>query len=107
MGKQLDLLDIADQLHIVSSIDILLGMHGAALGYSVLLQPGGGVIEMFPKYYTSKNWHMEHLIRSNGLHYTAWKNINKSLEGHGLTTVDTKLIIPLLKKVILKVCNNS
>ena len=109
IGQQLDLLSVKEQINILSSTDILMGMHGAAFGYAVLLQPGGAVLEMFPQYYTSHNWHMEHLAKSNGLHYYTWKNKNKANEDSkkGFTIIDTVILRNLLRKIILRLCTNK
>ena len=97
---QLDTIEIKDQISIIASTDILIGMHGAAFGYSSFLPTGSGAVEMFP--YGSTNWHMEFFIKSADVYYQKWTNSDKSKEDRekGYTTV----LIYILKQLINKLC---
>ena len=104
-GVQPDNLTLTEQLRFISSTDLLVGMHGAAFGFSLLLPSGGGAIEMFPQY-VSANWHMEYLIKWAGVSYKTWKNKDKKLEDtkNRYTTVPPKIVIDLIKSLIVQIC---
>ena len=105
-GVQLDKLTMREQIEYISTTDILVGMHGAAFGFSLLLPPGGGAIEMFPQY-VRPNWHMQYLVKWAGVHYTTWKNRNKELEDtkNRYTTVPPDIMTTLIKSVVRSICS--
>ena len=107
-GVQLDKLATKEQLEFISTSDLLVGMHGAAFGFSLLLPPGSGTIEMFPQYVRA-NWHMEYLAKWAGVHYRTWKNKNKQLEDtkNRYTTVPPDILLTLVKSTIAEVCPKS
>ena len=104
-GVQLDNLSPREQLALISNTDLLIGMHGAAFGFSLFLPSGGGAIEMFPQY-VSANWHMEYLVKWAGVQYRSWKNKDKKLEDtkNRYTTVPPKILTDLINSLITKVC---
>ena len=79
IGVQLDNFSIQQQVSLISQADIMIGMHGAAFAYALLMSNSSVVIEMFPRKFAS-NWHMEYLAKWNGLKYITWKNSNIKLE---------------------------
>ncbi len=107
-GYQLDNLHMRTQLELVSESDIIIGMHGAAFGYSLFLPPGGGAIEMFPQE-EGMNWHMQYLAKWNNVHYSTWTNTNSTLEDkiNKYTTIPTSVIKVLLEAMIDRICNNK
>ena len=104
-GVQLDSLSVSAQLVLLSKTDIVIGMHGAAFGFSLLLPQGGGIIELYPKG-PAKNWHMEYLAKWNKLHHSTWSNTNQNLEDfvNKYTTVPPDVVLMLLNKMIRNVC---
>ena len=44
----LEKLSISDQIKVINKADIVIGMHGAGLGYNLLMKPNSGLLEMFP-----------------------------------------------------------
>ena len=104
-GVQLDSLGVSAQLELLSKTDIMIGMHGAAFGFSLLLPKGGGIIELYPKG-PAKNWHMEYLAKWNTLHYSTWSNKNGRLEDfvNKYTTVPPDIVLTLLNKMIQNIC---
>lgn len=108
-GLQLDLLSMKEQISVISETDILIGMHGAAFGFSPFLPPGSGAIEIFPQYYKAKNWHMEHLINNIQVHYIQWRNNNKSAENQklGLTILPVKNVTNLIQNMFVKICEQQ
>ena len=104
-GVQLDMLSTEEQLEFISTSDLLIGMHGAAFGFSLLLPHGTGAIEVYPQYVRA-NWHMEYLAKWAGVHYRSWKNKNKQLEDtkNRYTTVPADILLTLINSTIAKVC---
>ena len=104
-GVQLDSLGVSAQLELLSKTDIMIGMHGAAFGFSLLLPQGGGIIELYPKG-SAKNWHMEYLAKWNKLHHSTWTNKNGRLEDivNKYTTVPPDIVLTLLNKMIQNIC---
>lgn len=51
-AMQLEQLPLAQQLEIINHTDILIGMHGAGLIYSLLAKPNSGLIEIFPCHFS-------------------------------------------------------
>ena len=104
-GVQLDSLNVSAQLELLSKTDIMIGMHGAAFGFSLFLPQGGGIIELYPKG-PAKNWHMEYLAKWNKLHYSTWSNTNSNLEDfvNKYTTVPPDVVLMLLNKMTRKIC---
>ena len=104
-GVQLDAITIQQQLQIVADTDILIGMHGAALAFSIFLAPGAGLIEMFPA--TGKsNWHMEMLAHWSHVHYISWKNHQRRNEyvRSRSTRVPPETVVSLLKVIHTMIC---
>ena len=102
---QLDLLPIREQLQLFSTSDIVLGMHGAAFGFSIFMPPGGAAIELFP-YYSIPNWHMEYLARWANVTHVRWINFDKKLEDkkRDITIISPSKIVDLLHRTIGKMC---
>lgn len=61
-------LPLREQLALVADVDVLVGMHGAALAYGALMQPGAALVELWPK--AEGVWRCyEHLARWAGVEY--------------------------------------
>ena len=104
-GVQLDNISIEQQLSLIANTDILIGMHGAALSYSVLLPQTSVVIELFPQG-SSANWHMEYLAKWNGLRYIKWKNSDSKLEYkvRKMTTIPVDTVAGLIRNAQHYMC---
>ena len=101
-GTQLDLLPMRDQLELIAKSDIMIGMHGAAFGFSLLLPERSGVIELYPMGHGA-NWHMQYLAKWNKLNYLSWTNRQSNLEDRTkkYTTIPPNVVITLLNKMAL------
>lgn len=73
IGIQLDRLAMRRQLSIISSADILVGMHGAGLTHAVFLPSYAGLIELVPQY-SPELGHFEGIAQWRSLHYLRWHN---------------------------------
>ena len=77
---QLDQFNMSMQLAIISKIDILAGMHGAGLTHSMFLPKHAGLIEFYPKYWSSSNLAFKAIARFRNLHYERWVNTEPKYE---------------------------
>lgn len=104
---QLDKLPIYEQLKLTSSADILVGMHGAGLAYSLVLPKHAALVEMFPIYHNMKS-HMQYIANWRGLHYESWKNMKPSMEINEYTTiVDAESIAQVVNQCYFKMCKKA
>ncbi|KAL0034323.1 hypothetical protein WJX77_009296 [Trebouxia sp. C0004] len=108
-GVQARLIDLAhislaEQIQLVSSgTDILIGMHGAALAWSLMMPPGTALLELWPQ---PNMWRLyEHTAQWAGLHYRHWASQDKM--PHSVleppTSVDVQAIAALLKALVAAV----
>ncbi|CAH1786626.1 unnamed protein product [Owenia fusiformis] len=107
IGIQLDALDIGKQLRTISNTDILIGMHGAALAYSIFLPIGSTVIELFPN--KGRNWHFEYLAKWNKCFYQSWyNNDTQRFDSNGTSmTIPANVIRSELRNAIDNICNDK
>lgn len=70
-------LSIKEQLDLIHHTDILVGMHGAALGFSMILPPNAGVLELFPAHFMLPHYIATFypVVLNNGGHYRRWINL--------------------------------
>ena len=83
-------------------------MHGAAMAFSFLMQPGAAVVELFPTS-DSANWHMEFIAKQSGHHYISWKNKDSTKENKtmGTTELPVEPILKLMGIAFEKMCPTS
>ena len=104
-GLQIDKLNMHDQLNVIASLDILIGMHGAGLSHTLFLPQHAGLIELFPTYWTNVNRHFESMARWRNLHYLTWSNFDSSKElPNHLTIIDVDVVTYLISQMIQKLC---
>lgn len=108
-GVQARLIDLArislaQQIQLVASgADVLIGMHGAALAWTLMMPPGTALLELWPQ---SNMWRLyEHTAQWAGLHYRRWVSQDKM--PHSVseppTSVDVQAIAALLKALVAAV----
>ncbi|XP_052249852.1 uncharacterized protein LOC127857488 isoform X2 [Dreissena polymorpha] len=107
LDVQIDLLDMRDQLKMVSQTDILIGMHGAGLSHTLFLPRHAGLIELYPTYWSTANVHFKSMARWRGLHYRSWQNsdITKELNDK-YTVVDVNSVMALLSSMVHEICTS-
>ncbi|XP_038070848.1 beta-1,2-xylosyltransferase-like isoform X2 [Patiria miniata] len=93
-GEQLDKLPMKRQLELIGNADIMVGMHGAAFGFTVFMHKGAGVLEMWPRAFQG-NWHMEYLAKRSGIFYQSWQNTESANEN--LVEKSTKVSLDAVK----------
>ena len=98
---------VAEQLAVVAATDVLVGMHGAALTYSLYLAPHAGVLELWPK--PVEMWRcFEHMASLAGLAYERWANDAfpegfRSDEHGDYTVVNADAVTAMAKRITAEV----
>ena len=101
-GAQLDAFNMHTQLRLISTADILVGMHGAGLTHTLFLPAHGGLVEIKPPYW-QEHGHFEAIARWRHLHYAVWLNEDEE-------TMDSYSYVPLnmisecLGEIVRKIC---
>ena len=104
-GVQLDKFNVTEQLRLISQSNIYIGMHGAAMTFSIFLPPKSAVIELYPQYYKSTNWHMTMTAKWAGHQYFEWHNKDSKLEEKlQYTTVPTNVPLGFIQQAIPQIC---
>lgn len=99
---QLDKHSVKKQIQIVTSTNILLGVHGAGLAYGLLLRSGSALIELFPLHYKKRpNFHIQQFAMWNNVTYKSW--INPKSSGLEWLHVPENIVIQLMKQSIDKI----
>ncbi|CAH8628877.1 unnamed protein product, partial [Heterobilharzia americana] len=71
-------LNIYEQIKLISTTDILIGMHGAGLTYTLLLPKISYLIELFPAYCCISNKHFRKFSQLHGIMYSAYYGLPKN-----------------------------
>ena len=79
---RLEQLPVREQLRLVGETDVLIGMHGAALGYVALLPENAALLELFPLWFLKEHYFTTFypVAVNGGVHYRRWINLNPSRE---------------------------
>ncbi|XP_074641299.1 uncharacterized protein LOC141899046 [Tubulanus polymorphus] len=109
-GVQLDALPIHEQISVIATTDILIGMHGAALAFSMFQPWGGGLIELYPMSYGSfRNWHMEYIAKWSGVLYESWQS--KVMSDENIMTKSSYIppytVMRFVKNMTDRICSNQ
>ena len=99
---QIDTLELKSQLQLIHRTSILIGVHGAGLGFGMLLPTGAAVIELFPSSYRgAPNNHFRQFAIYGGGHYTSWYSRDK---GDEFVHVPPTLAEGLIRESYIKIC---
>ena len=73
---KLEEMSVADQLRLIVETDILIGMHGAAFGWSIFLTPNAGMLELFPRHFLYPHYFNVFYCTAvnKEIHYRRWIN---------------------------------
>ena len=73
---------VEEQLRLIHGTDVLIAMHGAALGFAALLARNAGVLELFPCHFLLPHYFTEFypMVIGAGAHYRRWINFNPRRE---------------------------
>ena len=104
----MDALPLANQLQIISSTDILIGMHGAGMTHSVFLPRHAAVLEIFPKgFKTGRPWVIcfEKIANWRDLKYASWENFDSAMEmPFGYTILHREKVISKVRGLVRSLC---
>ncbi|XP_052101660.1 uncharacterized protein LOC127735517 [Mytilus californianus] len=104
-GRQMEQLNLKEQLILISKTNILIGMHGAGMSHVFFLETGSGVIELFPKYTLPSNIHFKAMSRWRKLFYKSWQNVQSWNEfDDGSTYIHPTVIKYLIRRTVAKIC---
>ena len=107
-GVQLDKLTMTEQLELITTTDILIGMHGAGLSHILYLPKTSGVIEFFTQRTSVGNAHFRSMSKWRRIPYIVWINSNVN---HEMVDHQTRIPIKALKDMVLKMeeslCKNG
>lgn len=102
---QTDKLTMRDQLSAIVNTDILIGMHGAGLTLALFLPKHAGLVEIYPKYWSSDNAHFRAITRWRNLQYRQWQNTKSENEfPNHYTYIPPSVIQNLLSETINEMC---
>lgn len=108
-GVLLDSLPFQNQLQVVSTTDILVGMHGAGMSHSLFLPKHAAILELFPKdFKTARPWYLcyEKIAEWRGLKYDSWENFDDSIEmPHGYTIIPRNITLEKVKQLRNSLCH--
>ena len=106
-AAQIDLWPLKAQLETIANTDILFGMHGAAHAFSIFMEPGGAVVEMFNDDLQSANWHMRKIATLSDHSYINWANSNRRAvnEVTKSTKIPKGVSSSLLEKAVESICS--
>ncbi|KAK2143165.1 hypothetical protein LSH36_872g02025 [Paralvinella palmiformis] len=106
-GIQIDKLSMKEQLSLVTSTDIMIGMHGAGLTHALFLPNKAALVELFPKLLALE--HFSSIARWRHLIYESWSDIeNEYLVDEGYATkVPHKEVHSILRNVLRKLCGHN
>ena len=104
----MDSLPIGNQLEIISSTDILIGMHGAGMTHTVFLPQHAAVLELFPKDFKFRRpWYIcyEKIAQWRGLKYVSWENFDRGIEmPYGYTILPRDQILDKVTGLMKLLC---
>ena len=104
----MDALPLANQLQIISSTDILIGMHGAGMTHTVFLPRHAAVLEIFPKgFKTGRPWFIcyEKIANWRNLKYASWENFDSAMEmAYDYTILDREQVLSKVKGLMKVLC---
>ena len=108
-GVQIDALAMRDQLELIVSTDILVGVHGAGLTHAIFLPRGAGLLELLPNAMWETSEHFEAIASWRRLVYLRWTNNDIVLENEsqGLLTVPLRVVTACLRRIRRQMCSKS
>ena len=104
----MDALPLANQLQIISSTDILIGMHGAGMTHTVFLPRHAALLEIFPKgFKTGRPWFIcyEKIANWRNLAYASWENFDSAMEmPYDYTILHREQVLSKVKGLMKVLC---
>jgi len=109
--QDLSLLSFTEQVHLVASSSIVIGMHGAGIASSMHMAVGTkyccGVIEIFPRGEYSSIFGYGNMARRMGHYYERLDLTSEGGAGGGGTHVPTESVVQLANSIIYRIKSNG
>ena len=106
----MDALPLANQLEIIASTDILIGMHGAGMAHTVFLPKHAAILEMFSKgFKEGRPWFIcyEKIANWRNLTYASWDNFDSDKEmPYEYTIVHREQIVSKARGLMKALCSS-
>ena len=106
----MDALPLANQLEIIASTDILIGMHGAGMAHTVFLPKHAAILEMFSKgFKEGRPWFIcyEKIANWRNLIYASWENFDSDKEmPYDYTIVHREQIVSKVRGLMKALCSS-
>lgn len=105
---QIDLLSIEEQIKLIYESSVLIGVHGAGLGHTLLLRSGSTLIELFPSSYKrSPNPHFQQFAFWADVHYDRWYSSSPPVKKDEWVYVDPDIPYKLITHALERNCKDS
>lgn len=105
---QIDLLPIGEQIKLIYESSVLIGVHGAGLGHTLLLRSGSTMIELFPSSYKhSPNPHFQQFAFWADVHYDRWYSSSPPVKKDEWVYVDPEIPFKLITHALERNCNSA
>lgn len=99
---------MVSQLHVSSTTDIWIGMHGAGMSHTIFLPKHAGVLELFAKDFKSgRPWFkcFHEITNWRGMSYETWENMDSTLEmPHDFTIVPPDIVVSKVEVLLNRIC---
>ncbi|VDI50119.1 glycoprotein 2-beta-D-xylosyltransferase [Mytilus galloprovincialis] len=104
---QIDLLPIEEQIKLIYETTILIGIHGAGLGHTLLLRSGSTMIELFPSSYKrSPNPHFQQFAYWADVHYDRWYSSSPAQKSNEWVYVQPEVPFKIINHAIDRFCKH-
>lgn len=110
-GVLMDSLPMRNQLEIISTTDIFIGMHGAGMVHAMFLPRHAAILEIFPKdFKKGRPWYIcyEKIAKWRSLKYDSWENHDRANEmPYDYTILPRDIILGKTKGLMKSLCPKS
>ena len=107
---QLEKLTFHQQLALVASSDLMVGMHGAGLTHAMFLPDRSGLVELVPGKLGAGNRHFQAIARWRGIEYERWTSQRQDeddFQTNYKIYVPPEIIDKLVRRVVSRLCSQS
>jgi glycoprotein 2-beta-D-xylosyltransferase len=104
---QIDLFPIEEQIKLIYETNVLVGVHGAGLGHTLVLRSRSTMVELFPSSYKrTPNPHFQMFAYWADVHYDRWFSTSPPIRNNEWLYVDPEAAYKLIKHALDKSCKH-
>lgn len=104
---QIDLFPIEEQIKLIYETNVLVGVHGAGLGHTLILRSRSTMVELFPSSYKrTPNPHFQMFAYWADVHYDRWFSTSPPIRNNEWLYVDPEAAYKLIKHALDKSCKH-